>query len=271
MKLIRIADFDAPELDVYMRLNEKELCHLYEPDGGIFIAESPKVILRALNSGLSAVSMLVAEEELRGEAQQVLSFAEMIPVYTAPVSVLRKMTGFAMTRGMLAAMKRPELPSAEQLAGRAERIAVLENVVNPTNIGAIFRSAAAMGYDAVLLTSASSDPFYRRAARVSMGTVFQIPFAYLKASSGREAVCYLKKLGYTVCAMALGERSVSLDDPGLKVSGKLAVVLGTEGEGLSEDTIAASDFTVRIPMANGVDSLNVAAAAAVAFWEFRKR
>lgn len=273
--IIKITDFNAPALDIYARLKENQLQHYYEPNPGLFIAESPNVIERALNSGCKPHSILVEREQLEKEAKEIVARCEDIPIYTAPFDVLTKLTGFQLTRGLLCAMYRPSLPSVEELCKNARRIAVLENVMNPTNIGAIFRSAAALGMDAVLLTSGCSDPLYRRASRVSMGTVFQIPWTYFPAEKSKNEtsdnyVMKLQNLGFTTAAMALKENSTSVDNPFFQTCDKLAVILGTEGEGLCENTISSCDYTVMIPMAHGVDSLNVAAASAVAFWELSK-
>lgn len=268
-----IKDFAAPELDVYARTSEVQLLRYYEPEPGIFIAESPKVIERALNAGYHPISFLVEHKDLEGEAQEILKQYPDVPVYTAEYELLVKLTGFALTRGMLCAMRRNPLPSVEEICRNASRIAVLENVVNPTNIGAIFRSAAALHMDAVLLTGGCSDPLYRRAARVSMGTVFQIPWTFLdsRLSWPREGMGFLHELGFVTAAMALNDDSVSIDDSGLMSEEKLAIILGTEGDGLAAGTIAGCDYTVRIPMSHGVDSLNVAAASAVAFWQLGRR
>lgn len=273
-RIIPIMDFMAPELDVYARLSENQLYHLYEPDAGIFIAESPNVIERALNAGYEPLSFLAETRELYGDAQRILMRCEHTPVYTAEFEILTRLTGFALTRGLLCAMKRKPLPTLEAVCAGARRIAVMERVMNPTNVGAIFRSAAALGMDAVLLTPGCSDPLYRRAARVSMGTVFQIPWTFLDekiCSWPEEGQKNLRKLGFRTAAMALKQDSVSVDHPALMAEERLAIVLGTEGDGLSEKTIADCDYTVMIPMAHGVDSLNVAAASAVAFWELGKR
>lgn len=271
--LRRITDFDAPELDVYARLSEAQLLHCFEPQQGLFIAESPKVIVRALDAGYEPVSCLAEEKELTGEAFPILARCGEVPVFTAGAEVLKKLTGFPMTRGMLCAMRRRELPSVEEVCAGARRIAVLENVVNPTNIGAVFRSAAALHMDAVLLTGGCSDPLYRRASRVSMGTVFQIPWTYFskKESWPQDGMKRLRALGFRTAAMALREDSVSIEDQALLAEERLAVILGTEGDGLADATIADCDYTVRIPMSHGVDSLNVAAASAVAFWQLGKR
>ena len=269
--IIEITDFNAPELDVYARISEIQLLNRAEPEKGIFIAESPKVIERALDSGCQPISFLVEHKHVEGEAKELIRRCGDIPVYTAEFDVLTQLTGFKLTRGMLCAMRRRALPKMEDLCGNARRIAVLENVVNPTNVGAIFRSAAALGIDAVLLTGGCSDPLYRRAARVSMGTVFQVPWTILETKDWPEHTMeQLRKMGYHTVAMALKEDSLRPDDEKLHNVEKLAIILGTEGEGLAADTIADCDDTVCIPMAHGVDSLNVAAASAVAFWELCK-
>lgn len=262
--IISITDFDTPELDVYARLTENQLVNRADPANALFIAESPLVIGRALESGCVPVSFLMEPRHLTSQALPLLERCpEDIPVYTAAPEVLTRLTGFHLTRGMLCAMRRPALPTVEEVCANARRIAVLENVMNPTNIGAIFRCAAALGMDAVLLTAAGSDPLYRRASRVSMGNVFLIPWTYLEATWPER----LRRLGFQTVAMALREDSLLLNDPRLMAAEKLAVVLGTEGDGLSDGTIAACDYTVRIPMTHGVDSLNVAAASAVAFYQ----
>ena len=270
---IPITDFNAPELDVYARLTEAQLLHRHCLREGLFIAESPKVIGRALDAGCIPVSFLAEDRHIHGEAAEVIARCGDIPVYTAPFDVLTQLTGYQLTRGMLCAMRRPELSSVEQVCAGARRIVVLENIMNPTNVGAIFRSAAALGMDAVLLTPGCSNPLYRRSARVSMGTVFQIPWTYL----GDEMACWphpgmeqLTALGFKTAAMALSDNSISIDDPALLGEEKLAVILGTEGDGLAQETIASCDYTVRIPMSHGVDSLNVAAASAVAFWQLSR-
>ncbi len=268
MNLIKIIDFNAPELDVYARLNENQLLNRHEPEKGLFIAESPKVIERALNAGCIPHSILVEEKHIEGEAKEILTRLPDIPVYTAEFDVLTQLTGFQLTRGMLCAMYRPKLPSMEEICQNARRIAILEDVMNPTNIGAIFRSAAALNIDAVLLTPACSNPLYRRAARVSMGTVFQIPWTFVdKESWPASCIHKLHSMGFKIAAMALSEQSLAIDDPILLSQEKLAIVLGTEGDGLATSTIAGCDYTVKIPMSHGVDSLNVAAASAVAFWQ----
>ena len=271
---------------IYYNLNEAQLFHYFEPKPGIFIAESPKVIERALDAGCVPMSFLMEKKHVETQAKEILVRCDklqsrdltqeslvyredehVIPVYVAEVEMLAKITGYQLTRGMLCAMYRPALPSVEQLCKNARRVAILENVVNPTNIGAIFRSAAALGMDAVLLTPACADPLYRRASRVSMGTVFQIPWTYFdkNASWPDGAMGVLHKLGYKTAAMALRDDSVSIDDEKMMAEEKLAIVLGTEGDGLADHTIADCDYTVKIPMTHGVDSLNVAAASAVAF------
>lgn len=268
--IIEITNFEFPELDVYARLNESQLLHFNEPNPGIFIAESPKVIERALNPGYHPISFLIEKKEIGAQAEEIFSRWESVPVYTAEFEVLKQLTGFGLTRGMLCAMERLSLKSVEEVCKNARRIAVLENVVNPTNVGAIFRSAAALNMDAVLLTPACSDPLYRRAARVSMGTVFQVPWTFFdkkKVSWPDEGIQLLKEMGFQTAAMALTDDSVSIDDKNLMAEEKLAIVLGTEGEGLAKHTIATCDYTVKIPMMHGVDSLNVAAASAVAFWQ----
>lgn len=268
--IIEITNFEFPELDVYARLNESQLLHFNEPNPGIFIAESPKVIERALNAGYHPISFLIEKKEIGTQAEEIFSRWESVPVYTAEFEVLKQLTGFGLTRGMLCAMERLSLKSVEEVCKNARRIAVLENVVNPTNVGAIFRSAAALNMDAVLLTPACSDPLYRRAARVSMGTVFQVPWTFFdkkKVSWPDGGIQLLKEMGFQTAAMALTDDSVSIDDKNLMAEEKLAIVLGTEGEGLAKRTIATCDYTVKIPMMHGVDSLNVAAASAVAFWQ----
>ena len=333
-QMIEITDFDAPELDVYARLTENQLINRHEPEKGMFIAESPKVIERALDAGYRPVSILTGKRHIEGEEGKILARCGEIPVYTAEFDVLTKLTGFQLTRGMLCAMYRQPLPSVRSVCKDAKRIAVLENVVNPTNVGAIFRSAAALGMDAVLLTTGCSNPLYRRAIRVSMGTVFQVPWTYLGEETKPETVRrpeleeekepgtgierklepeeekelrteierkleleeekepgggidwnpepeekedsgnlqkQLHELGFHTMAMALKEDSLSIDDPKLMNVDKLAIVLGTEGDGLAPETIAACDDTVCIPMAHGVDSLNVAAASAVAFWQLGRQ
>ena len=271
--IIEITDFNASELDVYARISEIQLLNRAEPEKGIFIAESPKVIERALDSECKPISFLVEHKHIEGEAKELIRRCGDIPVYTAEFDVLTQLTGFKLTRGMLCAMHRPALPGIDEICKNARRIAVLENVVNPTNIGAIFRSAAALGMDAVLLTPGCSNPLYRRAIRVSMGTVFQIPWTYFdkKTVWPQDGMQILQNLGFKTAAMALRDDSVGIDDKALRSEEKLAVILGTEGDGLASQTIADCDYTVKIPMSHGVDSLNVAAASAVAFWELGHR
>lgn len=272
--IIEITNFSASELDVYARLSEAQLLHFYEPKEGLFIAESPKVIERALDAGYEPLSFLAERRHIEGEAKSILSRCGEIPVYTADFDVLTKLTGFQLTRGMLCAMRRKQLPLLAEVCKDAKRVAILENVVNPTNVGAIFRSAAALGIDAVLLTPACSDPLYRRALRVGMGTAFQIPWTYMSPADEawpEKGISQLHELGFKTAAMALNEQSVSIDHPALMEEERLAIILGTEGDGLSDSTIAGCDYTVRIPMYHGVDSLNVAAASAVAFWQLGKR
>ena len=280
VQIVHIEHLEGPDLEIYSKLSEPELYHYREPDKGLFIAESPNVIDRALDAGYQPVSMLVSTEELTKGAARILERIgillpnETIPVFTASEDVLRKLTGFPLTRGCLCAMRRRELPSIQETIQDASRIAVLEEVVNPTNVGAIFRSAAALGMDAVLLTHGCSDPLYRRAIRVSMGTVFQIPWTFLgdRRNPGwpQPGLDFLHRSGFKTAAMALKKESVSISDPVLTKEPRLAIVLGTEGEGLASETIADCDYTVMIPMYHGVDSLNVAAASAVAFWQLGK-
>ena len=271
--IIEITDFFAPELDVYARLTENQLLNRENPQKGMFIAESPRVIERALDAGCTPVSFLAEETHLKSQERELIRRCGDIPVYTAKPEVLTQLTGYHLTRGMLCAMYRPPLPSVEELCKKARRLVVLENVVNPTNVGAIFRSAAALGMDAVLLTADCSNPLYRRAIRVSMGTVFQIPWTFLTDDLAwpEQGMRFLQKAGFKTVAMALKEHSLSVDEPRLQREEKLAVVLGAEGDGLSAETIAECDYTVMIPMAHGVDSLNVAAASAVAFWELGRK
>ena len=273
--MIEITDFDAPELDVYARLTEAQLLNKDHPEDGLFIAESPKVISRALDGGYELVSVLVEKKQVLEDAETiaVLGKCGNVPVYTAEFEVLTKLTGFKLTRGMLCAMKRRRLPGLQEICSGCDRIAVLENVMNPTNVGAIFRSAAALNMDTVLLTSACSDPLYRRAIRVSMGTVFQVPWTYIEnknVSWPQGGMDLLHEYGFKTVAMALRNDSVRIDDEKLHEEEKLAIILGTEGDGLAAETMADCDYTVKIPMSHGVDSLNVAAASAVAFWEFGK-
>ncbi len=267
--VIQIEDFHAQELDVYARLTEAQLLNREEPKKGQFIAESPKVIERALDAGCVPLSFLCEKNHINGEAKDVIARCGNIPVYTAEFNVLTQLTGYKLTRGMLCAMLRPPLLRVEEVCRDATRIVVLEEVMNPTNVGAIFRSAAALGMDAVLLTPGCSNPLYRRSARVSMGTVFQIPWTFFKMDEPWQET--LRSYGFKTAAMALCDNSRSIDDEELLSQEKLAIVLGTEGDGLKEKTIADCDYTVKIPMAHGVDSLNVAAASAVAFWQIGKK
>ena len=272
--VIEITDFSAPELDVYARLTERELYSQFHPKEGLFIAESPNVILRALDAGFRPLSLLMERKHVMGQAAEVVARCGDIPVYVSTLDVLTQLTGFQLTRGVLCAMYRRPLPAAEELLKRSHRVLVLENVMNPTNVGAIFRSAAALGMDAVLLTPACSDPLYRRAVRVSMGTVFQVPWTYLGdavADWPDQGMETLRAHGFKTAAMALCDDSVSIDDAALMAEDKLAVILGTEGDGLAQTTIAGCDYTVKIPMSHGVDSLNVAAASAVACWQLGRR
>lgn len=271
--VIEITDFNAPELDVFARLNEAQLRHCFEPKEGLFIAESPNVIARALDAGFEPVSLLMERRHIEGQAREIIARCGDAPVYTAEFDILTRLTGFELTRGVLCAMRRRPLAAAREICAGARRIAVLENIMNPTNLGAIFRSAAALSIDAVLLTPGSCDPLYRRSARVSMGTVFQIPWTVLgkRASDWPEqGMSELREMGFRTAAMALRDDCVSIDDPRLAAEERLAIVLGTEGDGLADGTIAACDYTVKIPMSHGVDSLNVAAASAVAFWQLGK-
>lgn len=258
-----VTDFLDPELDIYARLTEVQLLNRHEPEKGIFIAESPKVIERALNAGCVPISFLMETRHVENQAKELIARCGEVPVFTAELDVLTQLTGFKLTRGMLCAMYRPKLPTVEDICKNARRVAVLEDVMNPTNVGAIFRSAAALGIDAVVLTSASSDPLYRRSIRVSMGTVFQVPWTYLCENG----IAQLRRFGFKTAAMALKTDSLPIYDPRLARIDKLAIVLGTEGDGLAAGTIADCDYTVLIPMSHGVDSLNVAAASAVAFYQ----
>ena len=270
MKLLEITDFDDPRLDVYSRLNEAQLLHYDEPAPGIFLAESALVVRRALDAGYEPLSLLVETKRLETDAADLPGRCGDIPVYTAGLEVLNRLTGFALTRGVLCAMRRKPLPEAGALTAGMHRIAVLENVTNPANVGAILRSAAALGMEAALLTRECSDPLYRRAVRVSMGTVFQIPWTFLSGDENSwpdSGMQTLREMGFKTAAMALSDDSVTIRDPRLLSEDKLAIILGTEGDGLAANTIAQCDYTVRIPMSHGVDSLNVAAASAVAFFQ----
>ena len=272
--IIEITDFNAPELDVYARLTERELLNRQTPADGLFIAESPNVIERALDADYVPVSLLMERKHIEGQAKHIISRCPDIPVYTSSLDVLTQLTGFPLTRGVLCAMHRREIPDYREICASARRIAVLEDIMNPTNVGAIFRSAAALGVDAVLLTPGCCDPLYRRAVRVSMGTVFQIPWTRIGEEVSdwpHPGLEMLNDLGFKTAAMALSDDSVSIDDPILASEDKFAIILGTEGDGLAAKTVADCDYTVKIPMSHGVDSLNVAAASAVAFWELRAK
>ena len=272
--IIAISDFSDPRLDLFARLTEGQLRRRQESEQGIFIAESPKVIERALNGGYTPVALLMEQKHIEGDGAPIIARCPEVPVYTASRQVLESLTGFALTRGVLCAMKRRALPTVEELLQNARRVAVLEGIVDPTNVGAIFRSAAALNMDAVLVTPTCCDPLYRRAVRVSMGTVFQVPWTKIGDDHTQwphPGLERLQALGFKTAAMALREDSVSIDDAGLLSEDKLAIVLGTEGDGLANDTIANCDYPVKIPMSHEVDSLNVAAASAVAFWQLGKR
>ena len=284
LNVIEIKDFNAPELDIYTRCTEARLLNKDHPEEGMFIAESPKVIGRALDAGYEPLSVLVEKKQMEEneETSQIMNRFDdtKVSIFTADFEVLTKLTGFKLTRGMLCAMRRKPLRKFQDLCDGINRIAILENVQNPTNVGAIFRSAAALNMGAIFLSPGCSDPLYRRASRVSMGTVFQIPWTFIRDSNEmrckreviwpKQAIAELKKLGYKTAALALTDDSVSIDDSELMKEEKLAVILGNEGEGLENETIALCDYTVKIPMTHGVDSLNVAAASAVAFWQLRK-
>lgn len=273
--IVEIDSLSLPELDVYARLTQAQLRNRLEPEKGIFIAESPKVIERALEAGCQPLSFLMERRHITGQAAALLARCDPeIPVYTGESNLLEELTGFQLTRGVLCAMRRPHLPSFESLCTGARRVAVLENIVDSTNVGAIFRSAAALHVDAVLVTPSCCDPLCRRAIRVSMGTVFQVPWTTIGQKAAdwpQPGLAWLNALGFKTAALALSDRSVSIDDPQLMAEEKLAIILGTEGDGLSPHTIADCDYTVKIPMSHQVDSLNVAAASAVAFWQLRAR
>lgn len=273
-EIIEIEDYSAPQLDVFARLTEAQLRNKLEPEKGIFIAESPKVIRLALNAGYEPVSMLTERRHIIGDARDVIEMCGDIPVYTAQSEVLEKLAGYKLTRGVLCAMRRKPLPKVSELLENAHRIVVLENIMDSTNIGAVFRSAAALGIDAVLVTPCCCDPLCRRAVRVSMGTILQVPWTRIgeePADWPDKGLALLRESGFKTAAMTLNDRSVSLDEPALAAEEKLALVLGTEGDGLSAQTTAGCDYSVKIPMFHDVDSLNVAAAGAVAFWELRYR
>lgn len=270
MNIIELTDFSAPELDVYARLTEGQLRARQQKEAGLFIAESPKVIGHALDAGLQPVSLLMEKKHIAAQGAEIIRRCGDIPVYTGESALLERLTGYSLTRGILCAMRRPQPPALEEILSNARRIAVLEGIVDPTNVGAILRSAAALGMDAVLLNPTCCDPLHRRAVRVSMGCVFQIPWARIGESNAdwpQAGMARLRALGFRTAALALRADSLSIDDPQLAAQSKLAVILGTEGDGLAPATIADCDYCVRIPMAHGVDSLNVAAAGAVAFWQ----
>ncbi|MEQ2520111.1 RNA methyltransferase [Ruthenibacterium sp. CLA-JM-H11] len=268
---IEIDDLSRPELGVFARLTEAQLRSRMEPEKGIFIAESPKVIELALDAGCQPLALLMERSKADGPARELICRCADVPLYTADREILAGLTGFALTRGVLCAMRRPQPRTMEEVCRGARRLAILEGIVDATNVGAIFRSAAALGVDGVLLTSTCCDPLRRRAARVSMGTVFQIPWARIPLSWPEQGLARLQEAGFRTAALALNERSISIEDPRLAAEARLALVLGTEGDGLCADTIAHCDWTVRIPMSHGVDSLNVAAAAALAFWQTRPK
>ena len=272
--LIEINDITAPELDVFARLTEAQLRSRLEPEKGVFIAESPKVITTAVENGYQPLSFLMERRHAAGDAAALLARFPDVPAYTAEREALAHLTGYTLTRGVLCAMRRPQLPDAEAVCAGARRVAVLEGVADSTNVGALFRSAAALGVDAILATPTCCDPFCRRAVRVSMGTVFQVPWTYIGDAPGdwpERGIARLRALGFRTAAMALTDDSVSIEDEALMAEPKLAIVLGTEGDGLAHTTIAACDYTVKIPMSHRVDSLNVAAAGALAFWQLRAR
>ena len=272
--IVPVTDLTHPGLSPYARLTEHQLRNKRRPEEGLFIAESPKVIGHALDAGYVPVSLLIEEKHLRGQGAPLLERCGDIPVYTGASALLEALTGYRLTRGILCAMRRPALPTVEDICAGARRVAVLEGIVDPTNVGAVFRSAAALHMDAVLVTPTCCDPLHRRSVRVSMGTLFQVPWTVIGSQAGdwpHPGLERLKALGFATAAMALDARAVTIEDPRLRSEERLAIVLGTEGDGLSSHTIAGCDYTVCIPMAHGVDSLNVAAASAVAFWELRAR
>ena len=270
MEIIEITNYEDNRLDIYARCNEVQLLRYFEPHEGIFVAESPMIIERALDAGYEPISLLMEDRYIGGQGAAILERCQNVPVFTAKLPVLTQLTGYQITRGMLCAMRRKPVSSIEDVCRNARRVVVLENVMNPTNIGAIFRSAAALGMDAILLTEGCADPLYRRASRVAMGTTFQIPWTYFDKNTPWN-VDALHSMGFKAVAMALRDDSCAIDDPILHAEPKLAIIMGTEGEGLAQSTIDACDYTVKIPMAHGVDSLNVAAASAVAFWELGKK
>ena len=269
--IIHITDFQDPRLDIYARLTENQLINRHEPEKGLFIAESPKVVERALDAGCQPVSMLLEEKHVEGQAKYVIERCGDIPVFTADFQVLTQLTGFHLTRGVLCAMRRPPLPSPEEICCGKSRIVVLERIMNPTNVGAIFRSAAALGMEALLLTGDCSNPLYRRSIRVSMGAVFQIPWTFLEGPWPSQGIRSLRSMGFKTAAMALRNNSLSINDPQVMSEPRLAILLGSEGDGLASETIDDCDYTLRIPMSHQVDSLNVAAASAVAFWQLGPR
>ena len=274
MNIIEISNFNAPELDVYARLTEGQLRSRQQKERAMFIAESPKVIGHALDAGFEPVSLLMEKKHIAGQGAALIQRCGEIPVYTGESSILEKLTGYQLTRGILCAMRRPALPPVEEVLKNARRVAVLEGIVDPTNVGAIMRSAAALNMDAVLMTPTCCDPLHRRAVRVSMGTVFQVLWTFIGESAAdwpEKGMSRLHALGFKTCAMALSDNAVSIDDPRLMAEEKLAVILGTEGDGLASTTIADCDYCVCIPMSHGVDSLNVAAASAVAFWQLGRK
>lgn len=268
--IIPVEEAAHEELAIYFQANESQLLHYYEPDEGLFLAESPKVIRRALDAGYEPVSMLIEDRELTGAAEDILPLLKAIPIYTAPHAVMETITGYALTRGAICAMRRKTPLEPEAILRRAVRVAVFDQVENPTNMGAMFRCAAALGMDAALVTPASTDPLYRRSIRVSMGTVFQLPWTYADAWPA-DSMAMLHRLGFTTMAMALKDRTIDLSDPAFRPEGKIAVILGNEGDGIPEATLALCKETVKIPMSHGVDSLNVASAAAIAFFVLGRR
>lgn len=272
--IVEINDLSLPALACFSRLTEAQLRNRLEPKKGIFIAESPKVIRTALDAGCEPISLLMGRKHIEGQAKDIIERCGDVPIYTGESELLAQLTGYELTRGVLCAMRRPAARQLQDVCMDASRIVVLDTIADATNVGAIFRSAAALGFDAVLLTPTCCDPLNRRAIRVSMGTVFQIPWAYI-SEDDREwphpGMEWLRQEGFRMAAMALTENSISLDDEVLQEVEKLAVIMGTEGDGLAAATVAASDYVVRIPMFHGVDSLNVAAASAVAFWQLRRR
>lgn len=265
MAIIEITSLQHPGVEIFATLTEAQLRNRIEPEKGIFIAESPKVINVALNAGYEPLAILCEQKHITGDAASIIERCPDIPIYTGSRELLTSLTGYTLTRGVLCAMKRPQPLSVEDVCNNAQRIVVIDGVVDTTNIGAIFRSAAALGIDAVLLTPSSCDPLNRRAIRVSMGSVFLVPWTWIDGSLNR-----LKEIGFRTVAMALSDNSISIDDPSLSAEPRLAIIMGTEGDGLAKETISNADYVVRIPMSHNVDSLNVAAASAIAFWQLRK-